>query len=183
MLVVIGYESMYGNTHRIADAVAAGFAPDDDVTVKPIAEVDLTECEPDVLVIGVPTHAHGLPRPGSRRAAIDGATRGQEPRAVDESADIDNGAREWLAQLPARMGEQVAVFDTRFRPPAWLVGHPARRIGRVLTRHGARLLTRPESFFVDKHEQLLPDEVERARQWGARLRDKAVAGAGLTAVR
>lgn len=176
MLVVIGYESMYGNTHRIADAVASGFSPEDEVMVTPIADVDLVEREPDLLVVGVPTHAHGLPRPGSRRTAIDSATHGKDFRDVDDSAAVDRGAREWLAQLPDRLTTQVAVFDTRFRPPAWLVGHPARRINRLMARHGARPLVSPESFFVDKHEQLLPDELERARKWGEALRERASRG-------
>ncbi|HET7310706.1 MAG TPA: flavodoxin domain-containing protein [Mycobacteriales bacterium] len=181
MLVVIGYESMYGNTHRIADAVAAGFTVDDQVTVMPIAGVDLTAVEPDVLIVGVPTHAHGLPGPNSRRAAIDAVTRGKDQHALDGSAAVDGGAREWLAQLPTHLTTQVAVFDTRFRPPAWLVGRPSRRVGHVLTRHGARLLASPESFFVDKHEQLLPDELERARAWGTRLRERASATAAVAA--
>lgn len=172
MIVVIGYESMYGNTHRIADAVATGFSPAHDVTVMPLTGVDLSAVAPDVLVIGVPTHARGLPRPSSRRAALDAA--GRDHLHVDDSASVESGTREWLGQLPTAVTSQVAVFDTRFRPPAWLVGHPARRVARQLTRRGARLLTPAESFFVDKHEQLLPDELERARAWGARLNEMAV---------
>lgn len=179
MLVVIGYESMYGTTHRIADAVGAGFTAQDEVLVMPIAEVDLDTVAPDVLIVGVPTHAHGLPRPGSRRAAIDAGAHGREPRPIDPDAAVDNGAREWLTKLPVKVTARVAVFDTRFRPPAWLVGHPARRIARNLARRGAVLLSPAESFFVDKHEQLLPDELERATGWATRLRERALADAGL----
>ena len=177
MLVVIGYESMYGNTHRIADAIAQGFGVEDEVTVLPIADVDLAATKPDMLVIGVPTHAHGLPRPSSRRAALD--TAGHDHLDIDESADVAEGAREWLGRLPVGLSCQVAVFDTRFRPPAWLVGHPARRVARELTGRGARLVAPAESFFVDKHEQLRPDELERARTWGARLHERASTRAAL----
>src|SRR5690349_19041433 len=145
MRVVIGYESMYGNTHRIADAIARGFDPGDDVTVTPIAGVHFAEPMPDVVIIGVPTHAHGLPRPSTRRAALDASTTRYEHHDVDESATVDGGLREWLTTLPANLPVLAATFDTRFRPPAWLVGHPARHVRRVLAGHGARLLVRPES--------------------------------------
>src|ERR1019366_2745018 len=37
MQVVIVYESMYGNTHLVAGAIEAGFAPGADVTVVPVS--------------------------------------------------------------------------------------------------------------------------------------------------
>lgn len=173
MRVVIGYESMYGNTRRIAEAIGTGFHPDDDVSIVPTSRIDLTRTTPDLLILGTPTHAHGLPGPSSRRAALETAQTANEQHDVDADAAVDTGTREWLSQLPARLDVAVATFDTRFRPPAWMVGHPARRVARMLRRRGARLLSRPESFFVDKHEQLRPGEVERARSWGASIRDRA----------
>ena len=38
MRVVIVYESMFGNTHLIADAIAEGLAPGNEVTVVPVAQ-------------------------------------------------------------------------------------------------------------------------------------------------
>jgi hypothetical protein len=178
MYVVVGYESMYGNTHRVANAIAAGFSVDDEVVVTPIAQVDISARMPDVLVVGVPTHAHGLPRPSSRRTALDSASSRYARHQIDPSAAVDTGAREWLATLPARVPCLVAVYDTRFRPPGWLVGHPARRLARLLVGRGARLLTRPESFFVDKHEDLRGNELERARVWGMQLRRQAAVTIG-----
>ena len=68
-----------------------------------------------------------------------------------------------------------AAFDTRFRPPGWLVGHPARRISRTLSRRGATPLAAPASFFIDKHEQLIAGELERAQAWGKHLCHQAEA--------
>lgn len=169
MRVVIAFESMYGNTHRVADAIAAGFGADHDVTVQPVDTVKLTDPDVDVLIIGVPTHAHGLPWPSTRRAAVDSARTRYETHQLDSSA-AGSGVREWLDCLPERVSALVAAFDTRFRPPAWLVGHPASRISSTLRRHGATVLTAPESFFVDKHEQLITGELERAWSWGEQLR-------------
>jgi len=170
--VVIGYESMYGNTHRVADAIASGFANGDEVTVKPVSGLDDAALGADLLVIGAPTHAHGLPRPGSRRTAIDSRRANHERHGLDASAE-GTGAREWLQRLPARSSANVAAYDTRFRPPAWLVGHPARTIARALTRRGATVVARPASFFVDKNDQLRPGELERAEAWGRELRRAA----------
>src|SRR4029077_19471920 len=39
MRAVIVYESMYGNTHRIADAIAKGMKPGNEVTVIPVSTV------------------------------------------------------------------------------------------------------------------------------------------------
>jgi flavorubredoxin len=38
MRAVIVYESMYGNTHEIADAIGAGLKPSFDVSVVPVSE-------------------------------------------------------------------------------------------------------------------------------------------------
>jgi len=168
MRVVIAYESMYGNTHRVADAIASGFGPEHDVTVEPVDAVDPTDPDIDVLIVGAPTHAHGLPRPGSRRAAVDSAHTKNDEHQIEPSAG-DPGVREWLQRLPNPVAIRSAAFDTRFRPPAWLVGHPARRISRTLHRRGATVLTAPTSFFIDKHEQLIAGELDRARAWGEQL--------------
>ena len=169
MRVVIGFESMYGNTRRIAEAIATAFASSDEVNVAPVNALSDSAADADLLVVGVPTHAHGLPRPGSRRAAVDAAQK-KAGRHVVEASATDAGVREWLNAMPLRMPSHVAAFDTRFRLPAWLVGHPARAVLRALARRGATAAAPPESFFVSRNEELLPGELERARQWGDRLR-------------
>lgn len=174
MRIVIGYESMYGNTHRIAEAIALGFGRDDDVAVVPIAKIKGLIDAADVLIVGTPTHLHGLPRPTSRRAALDSAETPYEHHEVDPAASVADGVREWLETLGPSLRMAVATFDTRFRPPPLLVGHPARRIARALARKGAHLLVAPESFFVDKAENLRPGELERAAEWGAKLHEIAI---------
>ena len=70
MRAVIVYESMYGNTHAVANSVAEGLRDEAcDVTVVPVgrATEELTgHC--DLLVVGGPTHMHGLPRPSTHLA-------------------------------------------------------------------------------------------------------------------
>ena len=172
MRIVIGYESMYGHTRRLAEAIAEAFR-DDNVILGPVSGLDMKAIEADIVIIGVPTHAHGLPRPSTRRAAIDSAENRYDKHSVEPSA-AGTGVREWLRQLPDTVTAGVAVFDTRFRPPAWLVGHPARHVSRALAHRGAKVLARPESFFIDKHENLLQGETERARGWGQAIREQAL---------
>ena len=172
MRAVVTFESMYGHTRQIAQAVADGF-DESEVTVLPIAELDQQVVETaDVLVVGAPTHTHGLPRAATRKVAIESAHTPGNDQQVDPTATMA-GVREWLDSLPGEMRVQVATFDTRFRAPAWFTGHPARRVARALRRHGAKVLVRPTSFLLDHHEQLRPGELDRALQWGRQLADRA----------
>ena len=105
MRVVIAYESMYGNTHSVAEAIASGFGNDHVVTVAPINEVDPADLDADVLIIGAPTHAHGLPRPSTRRAAADGARTKYDEHRLDPAAaepECANGYRSCRPICPFR---------------------------------------------------------------------------------
>src|SRR5690242_12369329 len=71
MRAVVVYESMYGNTHRIADAIGAGLEAAFDVRVVPVshAEPELI-ADVDLVVVGGPTHVHGMSRASTRKAAV-----------------------------------------------------------------------------------------------------------------
>lgn len=158
MEAVVVYESAWGNTKAVAEAVsdglgerlrtelfAVGFAP-------PAHELDV-----ELLVVGGPTHALGMSRPGTR---ADAATRGGQP--------LDLGIRAWLASSgPLRL--RVAAFDTHVRRPN-LPGAASKKAAKQLRRLGAELMAAPESFWVERAEgPLLPGELDRARAWGAEL--------------
>lgn len=68
MLVV--YESMFGNTRAIAEAVAEGLG---DAQVFPVARARERPEQPDLLVVGGPTHMHGLATSLGRRMAVEAA--------------------------------------------------------------------------------------------------------------
>ncbi|MEU9048203.1 MULTISPECIES: flavodoxin domain-containing protein [unclassified Kitasatospora] len=74
MKAVIVYESMYGNTHGIAEAIAEGVhevQPDATVACIPVAEAvaDVTRSA-DLLVVGGPTHMHGMSSGLSPKMAV-----------------------------------------------------------------------------------------------------------------
>jgi hypothetical protein len=167
--VVVVYESMYGNTHLIADAIGKGFsqAIAAEIVVVPVAAADQHVDGADVIVVGGPTHAHGMSRETTRKAAVDEARKSDSEIAADPDAE-GPGLRDWFESL-GNLHARAAAFDTRLKAPAALTGRASKRIARELARHGCTLITDPESFLVTKANHLEPDQEERARAWGAQL--------------
>jgi hypothetical protein len=168
MRVVVIYESMYGNTHAIADAVAEGARERGaDALVQPVTAADAVLAGADLLVVGGPTHMHGLSSDLSRRAAAEAAKEDDHP--LDPSATEGPGLRTWLRRLDDGDGRPAAAFDTRADKAAALTGSAARGVARRLRRRGYDVVGR-ESFLVEDSEGPLADgELERARTWGSEL--------------
>jgi hypothetical protein len=166
MEVLVVYESIYGNTHAIADAIADGARSGGaNVTVRPVAEASPSGGV-DLLVVGGPTHMHGLTSSMSRKQAVKAAE--EEDHPVDPAAESDAGLRTWLKSIDSG-GGRAAAFDTRADAKAALTGSAARGIAKRLRHHGYEVADR-ESFLVDDSEGPLADgEIERAREWGTKL--------------
>jgi flavodoxin len=142
---LVVYDSKFGNTKKVAEAVADGLH-----TYGPVRLLGLDKLPPqdlgkvDLLFVGGPTQAHGL------------------------SARM----RQFLDALETRSatGMVAATFDTRFRIPATISGSAARKIAGKLRRAGVLMLTRPESFFVSRGVPALESgETERAAAWAKRI--------------
>jgi hypothetical protein len=161
MRVLVIYESMFGNTKRIAQAIGDGLSGWADATVVDVADAP-TEipADVDIAIVGGPTHAFSMSRAGTRR---DAAHRG------GAHTDVPFGIREWLEAQPKGRHEQMfAAFDTRVHVPL-LPGAASRSATRLAERRGFSTME-PESFLVEGYEgPLVPGEVERAAQWGTRL--------------
>jgi len=166
------YESMYGNTREIAEAIAAGIGESADVHLVPTVEaLDALTENPDLVVIGGPTHAHGMSRVRTRQAAIADANKpGRELRVDPHASGL--GVRDLLKSIKT-LDAHAGAFDTRISMPAWLSGSAAKGIGRELRRRGARVVAAPESFLVTKETSLVAGETDRARLWGAQLAEKS----------
>jgi hypothetical protein len=170
MRAVIVYESMYGNTHAVANSVAEGLRDEAfDVTVVPVgrATEELTgHC--DLLVVGGPTHMHGLPRRSTRKSAA--ATTSQPgSRLTREPGALGPGLREWLHGLTEVDGVTAAAFDTRMDGPVLFTGQASRTIAQQLRRRGYRVLTPLRSFPISKQNGLDASQAERGRTWGEAL--------------
>jgi hypothetical protein len=175
MRSVVVYESMFGNTEQIARAVGAGLAEYGPALTLEVGVVPADAiCGVDLIVVGAPTHAFGLPRPESR---ADAASRlGHAP----VSAGI--GIREWLDRLPPGDGTvAAAAFCTR-TDKHWVPGSAARKALKRLRSLGYRVAENPEDFYVAGMTGPLDDgELSRATAWGRGL--GAAASQRLTAQR
>ncbi|HEU4354538.1 MAG TPA: flavodoxin domain-containing protein, partial [Actinomycetota bacterium] len=111
MRALVIYESMFGNTAEMGEAVAAALARHGiEVESGPISRFDAAALTgADLLVVGGPTHAHGMSSKGTRKAAVE-----DKRYPSDREADAGPGIREWLSDLPAGSGRLAASFDTRF---------------------------------------------------------------------
>jgi flavodoxin len=140
MRALVIYDSLYGNTARIAQAIGAALSAE----VHPISEVKAIPTKLDLLVIGGPTQMHGIDQPLKNfLIKLSGQT-------VEDLA--------------------VAAFDTRYHWPEFLSGSAAKEIAQRLEENGAHLVAEPESFFVDGKEGPLSEgELDRATQWAGQL--------------
>jgi hypothetical protein len=170
MKAVVVYESMYGNTHLVADAIAAGIrdAADGDVTVVAVDDADAVTLDgADLVVVGGPTHVHGLSRPKTRTAAAEAARKDGSDLILEPDAE-GSGLREWFDELDG-LPRAAAAFDTRIDAPPALTGRASKGIGKRLRKHGCALVVDPESFLVTKENHLLAHEADHGREWGRAL--------------
>ncbi len=164
---MVVFESVYGNTHDVARAVAQGLAAAGPAEVRTPDEVTEAElAEADLLVVGGPTHVHGMTRDSTRASAIERGDQGDHP-PLDEAAG-GTGLRTWFESVVPRQS-WAAAFDTRLHGSALLTGRASKGIAHHLEDRGYRLLAPAQSFIVDKHNRLEPDELTRARIWGEQL--------------
>ncbi len=168
MKAIVVYESLWGNTAAIANAIAEGIGPDakalhtDEAVASELADADL-------IVAGAPVIAFRLPT-DTIRASIAGDREAPEP------ADLAHPSmRNWLGALPPGSG-RAAVFETRI---SWSPGGSTRAISKGLEKAGYRVVAKPARFVVrGKYGPLRDGEVERARRWGAELARAVATQAG-----
>jgi hypothetical protein len=167
MRAMVVYESLFGNTGAIANAVASGLPDGLSVDLVKVTEAPTT-LDPDVvlLIVGAPTHAFGLSAPRTR---TDAARQGAPDVTLERI-----GVREWLEALDRSGGTAAATFDTRVDRPR-LPGSAARAAARRLRRIGFRVVVAPASFYVKGTPgPLLAGESERAERWAASLASTAL---------
>ncbi len=180
MRALIVFESMFGNTHAVAQHIAEGIgtvATSEVVSVHDATPETVTAA--DLIVAGGPTHVHGMSSQRSREGAEDMA-------AKDDDLDLDpdaygDGLRDWFAHLAddAGAGRLATAFDTRVHGSTLLTGQASKGITKRLRSHGFDLVVDGESFFVDKSNHLETGEAERATAWGravAEAAQRALAG-------
>lgn len=159
MKVLVVYDSVYGNTEKVAEAIgnAISDAPGTPHTVRIMRATELVQADligVDLLIAGAPTQKFN-PTPGLK-----------DP----------------LQALPARslQGMRAAAFDTRIAEAdadnkvfSFMVkrfGYAAEKIADMLKKKGAVLVLPPEPFYVKGTEGPLKDgELERAAAWALKV--------------
>lgn len=167
MGALVVYESMFGNTRTIAEHIAVGIGEHMPVHLVEVSHAPETlDPDVDLLVVGGPTHAHGMTTALTRADA--------RRRTGHPVVSLGIGMREWLEVLrPTQPSTMAAAFDTRTAAPVLFTGSAARGYSRLLTAAGFRLIEPTESFHIGLRapldDALNPFEVDRAAAWGRKL--------------
>ncbi len=156
MKALVIYDSQFGNTKKIAQAIAEGLSSEGEVEARHIGDIQADELRGlGVLILGSPTQRF---RP----------TEGTKDFVKAIERDILSNTR-------------VAAFDTRLTKEeiektgilAFFVrifGYAAKPISDRLVKKGGVLILPPEGFYVDGIEgPLLEGELDRARSWGEEI--------------
>lgn len=152
MNILIIYDSLYGNTEKIAKQMAEALKEEQAriITVKLAAVRDLFSVE--LLIAGTPTH-------------------GGQP---------SKGMKDFISRLPAGILNNVkaAAFDTSIplegqkgfkRFIIKFVGYAAKRLGNALKKNGATLIAAETFFVLDKEGPLKEGELQRSGLWAKEL--------------
>lgn len=136
------YDSAFGNTKAVAEAIAQGLNP-----IR-AAAVSVTDFKPgnlaggDLLIVGSPINGW---RP--------------TPKITELLGHLGNGKLK---------GIKAAAFDTRVR--FFIHGDAAKKITRLLTEGGAKIISHPVPFFVrGTGGPLRAGELDRATTWARNL--------------
>jgi len=157
MKVLIVYDSVFGNTEKIAQAIGNAMGSQADVNILRVGNVKQENLRGlDALIVGSPT------------------------RAFKPTKAITN----FLKGFPKNglMGVKVAAFDTRFTMEKIkssffmlslfvnIFGYGAKPISEILKKKGGDLVAPPEGFFVEDVEGPLKEgEIERAANWTKKI--------------
>jgi flavodoxin I len=157
MKALVLYDSVFGNTEKVAQAIAAALGSPDEVACLRVRDANHEKLQGlSLLVVGSPT-------------------RGFRPTAA---------LSKFLKNIPSGglAGMKVAAFDTRIPPneikssPAILqimikiFGYADKRIAGMLTKKGGQMVGETQGFFVHGTEGPLYDgELERAAEWARKL--------------
>lgn len=146
METVVIYDTKFGNTEKVAQAIARGAQAGGGVRVAPVEEgAALLAKRPDLLVIGGPTQRRSM-SPGLR-------------------AFVDALSPSTVRNL------RVAAFDTRYRGASLIMGSAAADAAKRLGKAGVQLVSAPQGFYIGRggpleQQSLEAGELERAEAWG-----------------
>lgn len=160
MQALVVYESLWGNTKAVAQAIADGFGNRAEAVSTADTDPELLH-DVDLLVVGAPILGFTLPTETMRHSIESNPTHKDHPPDISHPS-----TRSWLKTIASDTGF-FATFETKIW---WSPGSSAKRIAKSLASAGYLQLTGPESFIVEgTYGPLRDGELERARDWGTNL--------------
>ena len=153
MKVFVVYDSVYGNTQKIAEAMIAGIGIERETRIAKAPQASTADLEGiDLLIVGAPTHGGTYTEP----------------------------VKTYLGGIPANAlkGIKAAAFDTSFTVESQgafvrflmkTFGFASPKIAKALASKGAEVLTSEIFYVVDTEGPLKEGELERAGKWAAAL--------------
>jgi flavodoxin len=141
MQSIVIYDSLFGNTEKIARVIYNGLAPHGLSRLVMAGEINLGELTAETLVVlGSPTQNRGLSP--AMQALVD------------------------TAPAHALAGRAVVVFGTRLNQPRLRTGSAAQSLAGETRKLGGRMLVPAEDFLVQGDQgPLALDELRRAAEW------------------
>ncbi len=144
MKVLIVYDSQFGNTEKVAKAIAAVLGTKDDVK---LAKVDMVKPEDmqglDILIVGSPIHAWGPTK------AMKSFMRSLKPEILS--------------------GVRATAFDTGY--PSRMAGSAATKIEKALGKAGCSIVAPAIKFAVTGNKGPLADgELDKATDWAKKIK-------------
>jgi len=155
MRAIVVYDSVFGNTEQIAQAIKAGLDAQAEAQLLKAQDVSAKSLvNTDLLVVGSPTRGF------QPTEVVSGLLKGADPNALKDV--------------------KVAAFDTRLKADElkssaarFIVktgGYASKRIASQLEKAGGSLVAPPEGFYVEDREgPLKAGELERAAAWAKEL--------------
>lgn len=151
MKALVVYDSVFGNTEKVAQAIAAALQ----TTAVPVGQAALDQLEGlDLLIVGSPTRGF---RP------TEGASQLLNTLTKNHLSGVGAAAFDTRIDL-------ATIDSSVFRFIVNKGGYAANTIAKALEKKGGRLLASPEGFLVTGEQGPLKDgELERAAAWGAQI--------------
>lgn len=163
MKAIVVYESYWGNTASVAQAVAEGMGEGARaLSTSEAAGEAMTGV--GLLVAGSPIIAFGLPSEKSRKDMA-----GRPDKKAPSPPDLSQPAlRTWLVDLPQECGgAKCAAFETGYKLSP---GGSANPILKMLEGKGYKPVAKKQRFLVQGNYGPMKDgELDRAKEWGAEL--------------
>ena len=155
MNINIVYFSKYGNTQKLAEALAESLNTKAVTHLFSLDQLPNSNWhEADLILMGSPTHNMNLPK----------------------------AVRPVLASLPRKILTKtpVAAFDTSYKMSPWLSRFTAgNKLASKLRKLGGKLIVDPETFYVmDREGPLYEGEIQRVGSWASAILERMHPKAG-----